>query len=62
MLLIPREIRRLKMQGRREQNARYREALRRFGVEKDGALTLTFTPEVWEFLNGEDGEPDKAGK
>ncbi len=60
MLLIPREIRRLKMQGRREERARYREAYRRFGIEIDGVRALPDTPEVQAFLDGESGEQDKS--
>ena len=61
VLLIPARIRELKRQGRREQNARYEEALKRFGVEKDGVITLSFTPEVRAFLDSETEESGNPG-
>lgn len=60
MLLIPREVKRLRRQGRMEREARYREAYRRFGIEVDGVRALPDTPEVRAFLDGESGEADKA--
>ena len=66
MLLIPAEVRRLKREGRKEgrkeRDARYREAYQRFGVEVDGVRMLPDTPEVQAFLNGETAGPDKAGE
>ena len=62
VLLIPARIRELKRQGRQERDKRYEEALKRFGVEKDGVITLSFTPEVRAFLDGDSAGPDKAGE
>ena len=61
VLLIPRRIRQLKRQGRREQQERNREAMKRFGVEENGVVVLRFTPEVEEFLNADPEEPGKPG-
>ena len=61
MLLIPRRIRQLKRQGRREQQERNREAYRRFGVEVDGVVMLPDTPEVREFLDSDSEESGKPG-
>ena len=62
MLLIPAAVRKLKREGRQERDKRYEEALKRFGVEKDGVITLSFTPEVRAFLDSDSAGPDKAGE
>ena len=62
MLLIPARIRELKRQGRREREARYREAYRRFGIEVDGVLMLPDTPEVRAFIDSDSAGPDKSGE
>ncbi len=61
VLWAPKRIEALKERGRREEREkskeRLREAVRRFGVEEaDGAKKLTITPEVLEFLAGDDEE------
>ena len=61
VLLIPRRIRQLKRQGRREQQERNREAYRQFGVEVDGVVMLPDTPEVREFLDSDSEESGKPG-
>jgi hypothetical protein len=42
---------------REDQRKRMAEALRRFGVEKDGVTTLTITPEILKFLSGTSEKP-----
>ena len=59
MLLIPAAVNKLKREGRQERDKRYKEAIRRFGVEVDGVTMLPFTPEVQEFL---DGETEESGR
>ena len=61
MLLIPAAVRKLKREGRLERDKRYEEALKRFGVEKDGVITLSFTPEVRAFLDSETEESGNPG-
>ena len=61
VLLIPAAVRKLKREGRLERDKRYEEALKRFGVEKDGVITLSFTPEVRAFLDGETEESGNPG-
>ena len=56
MLLIPEAVKKLKRQGRRERDARYEEAYRRFGFEVDGVVVLPRTPEVQAFLDDESAE------
>ena len=56
VLLIPATVRKLRREGRQERDARYQEALDRFGVEEDGVAVLRFTPEVRQFLGGEPGD------
>ena len=51
VLLIPQAVKKLINKGRQEQRNRLKEALEQYGIEKDGMRTLTFTPEVEEFLN-----------
>ena len=60
VLLIPAAVRKLKREGRLERDKRYEEALKRFGVEKDGVITLSFTPEVRAFLDGETADSNEA--
>ena len=56
VLLIPAAIKKIKEEAKEEeredQRKRMAEALRRFGVEKDGVTTLTITPEILKFLSG----------
>ena len=59
MLLIPAAVRKIKQEGRKERDARYREAVKKFGVEEDGVKVLRFTPEVQEFLSIGPGQPEK---
>ncbi len=56
VLLIPKAVKDLIDRGRREERARWREARKRFGVDVDGVQTLSFTPEVEEFLSSESKE------
>ena len=61
VLWAPKRIEALKERGRREERQRAKtrleDAVRKFGVEEaDGAKTLTITPEVLEFLAGDDEE------
>ncbi len=41
-------------QGVKERDARWREAVERFGSEVDGVRVLSITPEVQRFLDGEE--------
>ena len=41
-------------QGVKERDARWREAVERFGAEVDGVRVLSITPEVQRFLDGEE--------
>ena len=66
MLLIPYALRKRKeikqearREGRREIDDRYREAVKRFGVEVNGVTMLPWTPEVQEFIQAEPGQPEK---
>ena len=61
VLWAPKRIEALKERGRREEREksklRLQEAVRKFGVEQaDGKKTITITPEVIEFLAGDDEE------
>ena len=47
-------------EGRKAYQKRLDKAYRRFGVEMDGHLVLPRTPEVAEFLDGE--EPDDSSE
>lgn len=62
VLLIPRRIKELRAQGRKEekkaQRRRREEAYQRFGEEVDGKVVLTITPEVESFLNGDDPDSE----
>ena len=64
VLLIPAEVRRLKgegrKEGRKERDARYQEAYKRFGVEVDGVVMLPHTPEVQAFLDNETADSKEA--
>jgi hypothetical protein len=57
VLLIPAAIKKIKEEEREDQRKRMAEALRRFGVEKDGVTTLTITPEILKFLSGTSEKP-----
>ena len=52
VLLIPAAVKKIMENGREDQRKREEEAYRRFGVEKDGIITIKITPEVREFLSG----------
>ncbi len=50
-------LRRGRQEGRRQYSDHIREAYERFGVERDGVVTLPRTPEVEQFLFSSDGKP-----
>ena len=64
MLLIPRVVQKIKAAGyaqglaevRALQRARFAEAFRRFGFDRDGVRSLPDTQEVRDFLDGKDPE------
>ena len=64
MLLIPRVVQKIKAAGRAEARAarqaawraRFAEAFRRFGFDRDGVRSLPDTQEVRDFLDGKDPE------
>jgi len=60
MLLIPKRVQKIKDAGRAEvralQRARFAEAFRRFGFDRDGVRSLPDTQEVRDFLDGKDPE------
>ena len=58
VLLIPKRIKELRAQGRKEYRKRLDEAYRRYGIELEGQMVLPRTPEVEAFLNGEDPDSE----
>ena len=53
---IERGLKRGREQAREESRTRMQQALERFGVEVNGVRMLPDTPEVQEFLKGEDDQ------
>ena len=53
VLLIPEAVKKIRLKERKEHNARIEQAYEQFGVEVDGKLVLTITPEVDRMLKRE---------
>ena len=63
MLLIPKAANKLidkgRKRGQEQRDDRFRQALKRFGVEGDDGVVLNVTPEVLEFLQSDPEEPEE---